>query len=103
MSTELVGKSFVFNFGRLAVKFTYVSQSKATFTILDGGGMAPDGHNETVEIGLTKIRDGLYLDSWTEASGDTVTQVEDHATSTVYANITSAGILHNLVGTITEL
>jgi hypothetical protein len=67
-----------------------------------GRGLAPDGHTETVEIDLKKIRDGVYLNSWTEASGATVTHVEDFANATLYSNVTVDGTLHNLVGTITE-
>lgn len=64
--------------------------------------LAPDGHAETVRLNLKKIREGVYLNSWTEASGATVTHVEDFANATLYSNVTVDGALYNLVGTITE-
>ncbi|MGV9847443.1 MoaF-related domain-containing protein [Streptomyces endocoffeicus] len=48
------------------------------------------------------MRDGVYLNSWTEASGATVTHVEDFANATLYSNVTVDGILYHFVGTITE-
>ena len=43
---------------------------------------------------------GVYLNSWTEASGATVTHVEDFANATLYSNMTVSGTLYNFVGTI---
>jgi hypothetical protein len=103
MSTELIGKSFAFDLGQVKLNFTFNSVSTGTIVIVDGGGMLPDGHTETVEIDLKKIRHGLYLNSWTEASGSTVTHVEDYATSTLYATATIEGTLYRFVGTIAEL
>jgi hypothetical protein len=102
MTVQLVGKSYKFDLGPLKVKFTFDSESQGTFVVEEGGGLAPDGHAETVALDLKKIRDGVYLNSWTEASGATVTHVEDFANATLYSNVTVDGTLYNLVGTITE-
>jgi hypothetical protein len=102
MTMNLVGRTFSFDLGPLKVNFTRDSDSHGTFEIEDGGGMAPDGHIETVELDTRMLREGLYLSSWTEASGDTVTQVEDYVNGKVYPNLTVQGVLHNLEGTITE-
>lgn len=102
MPTQLVGKRFTFDLGSLKVKFTFDSPSQGSFVVEEGGGLAPDGHAETVAIDLRKIRDGVYLNSWTEASGATVTHVEDFANATLYSNVTVDGTLYNLFGTITE-
>ncbi|MEU6784972.1 hypothetical protein ABZ912_37760 [Nonomuraea angiospora] len=59
----------------------------------EGGGLAPDGHAETVQLDLS---------SWTEAGGATVTHVEDFANGTLYSNVTVDGTLYNFVGTIEE-
>lgn len=48
------------------------------------------------------MRDGVYLNSWTEVSGATVTHVEDFANATLYSNVTVDGTLYHFVGTITE-
>ncbi|WP_381791459.1 hypothetical protein [Streptomyces niveus] len=102
MPDQLVGKSYKFDLGPLKVRFTFDSQSQGTFVVEEGGGLSPDGHTETVKLSLKKIRDGVYLNSWTEAGGATVTHVEDFAHSTLYSNVTIDGTLYNLVGTITE-
>ncbi|MFD4219910.1 MoaF-related domain-containing protein [Streptomyces griseus] len=88
--------------GPLKVNFTFASPSQGSFVVEQGGGLAPDGHTETVELDLKEIREGLYLNSWTEASGATVTHVEDFANATVYSNVTVDGTLYNFVGTIKE-
>jgi hypothetical protein len=102
MTVHLVGKSYKFDLGPLKVKFTFDSESQGSFVVEEGGGLAPDGHAETVALDLKEIRDGVYLNSWTEASGATVTHVEDFANATLYSNVTVDGTLYNLVGTITE-
>jgi hypothetical protein len=103
MNIELIGKSFRFDLGQVKLKFTFDSETEGTIVIEDGGGMAENGHTESVVLSLKKLRDGLYLNSWTEASGATVTHVEDYANSTLYANATIDGTLYTFVGTITEL
>ncbi|MFB8105515.1 MULTISPECIES: hypothetical protein [Streptomyces] len=102
MSHPLVGKSFRFDIGPLKVDFTFDSASQGSFVVEEGGGLAPDGHTETVRLDLREIREGLYLNSWTESSGATVTHLEDFANATVYSNVTVDGVLHNFVGTIKE-
>ncbi|NEC24410.1 MULTISPECIES: hypothetical protein [Streptomyces] len=103
MTHPLVGKSYRFELGPLKVNFTFDSPSQGSFVVEQGGGLAPDGHTETVELDLKEIREGLYLNSWTEASGATVTHVEDFANATVYSNVTVDGTLYNFVGTIKEV
>ncbi|BBG02613.1 MULTISPECIES: MoaF-related domain-containing protein [Pseudonocardia] len=102
MTEQLVGRTYYFDLSPLKVRFTFDSPSQGSFVVQEGGGLAPDGHAETVTLDLRRIRDGVYLNSWTEASGATVTHVEDFANATVYSNVTVDGILYNLVGTITE-
>lgn len=102
MTEQLVGRSYRFDLGPLKVRFTFDSSSQGSFVVEEGGGLAPDGHAETVALDLRRIRDGVYLNSWTEATGATVTHVEDFANATLYSNVTVDGTLHNLVGTIAE-
>jgi hypothetical protein len=98
----MVGKTYTFDMGWLKVRFTFDSQSQGSFVVEEGGGLTPNGHAETVALDLKEIRDGVYLNSWTEASGATVTHVEDFANATLYSNVTVDGTLYNFVGTITE-
>nr|WP_201845090.1 nuclear transport factor 2 family protein [Myceligenerans indicum] len=85
------------------MRFTFESESKGSFVVEEGGGLTPNGHTETVALNLKRIRDGVYLNSWTEAAGATVTHVEDFANGTLYSNVTVDGALYNFVGTITEV
>jgi hypothetical protein len=103
MTTQLVGKTFDFNLGAVRLRFTFDSVSQATFVIVEGGGMVEVGHTETVAIDLREIREGLYLNTWTEASGATVTHVEDFAQSRLFSTATIAGTLYTFSGTITEV
>ncbi|MEV1049048.1 hypothetical protein [Streptomyces sp. NPDC049916] len=102
MTHPLVGKTYKFELGQLKVRFTFDSPSQGSFVVEEGAGLAPDGHAETVKLDLRKLREGLYLNSWTEAGGATVTHVEDFANATVYSNVTVDGALYNFVGTIKE-
>jgi hypothetical protein len=102
MTEQLVGKSYRFDLGALKVRFTFDSTTKGSFVVEHGGGLAPDGHTETVTLELKEIRDGLYLNSWTETSGATVTHVEDFARKTLYSNVTVGGALYTFVGSIEE-
>lgn len=102
MTTQLAGREYRFDLGTLKVRYRFESESEATFVVEDGAGLAPDGHTETVQIDLKQIRAGVYLNSWTEASGATVTHVEDFENGTLYSNVTVGGKLYNLVGTIAE-
>ncbi|MFI8527264.1 MoaF-related domain-containing protein [Promicromonospora sukumoe] len=102
MTVPMVGKTYNFEMGQLKVRFTFDSESQGSFVVEEGGGLAPNGHAETVALDLKEIRDGVYLNSWTEASGATVTHVEDFANATLYSNVTVDGVLYNLVGTIKE-
>jgi len=54
MTEQLVGKSYKFDLGPLKVKFTFDSQSQGSFVVEESGGLAPDGHAETVELDLKK-------------------------------------------------
>ncbi|MFD5315789.1 hypothetical protein [Streptomyces sp. NPDC127098] len=58
------------------------------------------GRSYTFNLGALKVR--FTFDSWTEASGATVTHVEDFANATPYSHVTVDGTLHTFVGTIEE-
>ncbi|MEU8217211.1 hypothetical protein AB0C47_15690 [Micromonospora taraxaci] len=102
MTKQLTGRSYRFDLGDLKVWFTFDSPTQGSFIVVQGAGLAPDGHAETVALNLQEIREGVYLNSWTEASGATVTHLEDFANGTVYSNVTVGGKLYNFVGTIKE-
>ena len=103
MTAPMIGKTYTFDMGWLKVRFTFDSESKGSFVVEEGGGLTPNGHAETVALDLKEIRDGVFMNSWTEASGATVTHVEDFTNSTLYSNVTVDGTLYNFVGTFTEV
>jgi predicted SnoaL-like aldol condensation-catalyzing enzyme len=103
MTVPMVGKTYRFDMGWLRVRFTFSSSSQGRFVVEEGGGLTPNGHAETVALDLREIRDNVYLNSWAEACGTTVTHVVDLANATVYSNVTVDGTLYNFVGTITEV
>ncbi|MGO4749255.1 hypothetical protein AB4212_11605 [Streptomyces sp. 2MCAF27] len=67
-----------------------------------GAGLAPDGHAETVALNLQEIREGVCLNSWTEASGAAVSHLEDVENGKLYSNVTVDGKLCHFIGTIKE-
>ena len=102
MSTNLAGKSFIYTFGELRMRYTFDTESSATILIEQGGGLATDGHSEKVEIFVEPLRSGIYLNSWTEESGATVSQVLDLDEGRVYSDATVNGTLYRLRGTVSE-
>jgi hypothetical protein len=102
MAIEMIGRTYHFDLDPLKIRYTFESDAEASFVVETGGGLAPDGHSETVAITLREIRDRVYLNSWTEASGATVSHVEDFANGVVYSNVTVDGKLYPFVGSITE-
>ena len=97
-----VGKSYRFDLGALQIRYTFDSTDSATFVVESGGDLAPDGHTEHVAIELHEIRPGLFLNSWREATGATVSHIEDFDSGKLYSNVTVEGQLYRLVGAIQE-
>ncbi|GAA4564092.1 MoaF-related domain-containing protein [Planotetraspora kaengkrachanensis] len=102
MSNQLAGREYLFDLGELQVRYRFDSAESATFTVVNGAGLAPDGHTETVDITVKELRSGLYLNSWREESGATVTHVEDFANGVLYSNVTVDGQIYTFVGSIKE-
>ena len=100
MIENLIGETVKFDFGELKVRFTFDSTEQATFVVENGAGMTKDGHTETVDIVLEEIRPSVFMVSWREATGATVTHIEDYANGVVHSNVTLDGKLYNLVGKI---
>lgn len=98
-----VGRTFQLDLGDLRVRYSFDSTEQASFVVENGAGLAPDGHTETVSIELVEIRPGVYLNSWVEASGATVSHLEDFETGTVHSNVSVDGQIHRFSGSITPL
>ena len=74
-----------------------------SFTILEKEGQLAEV-SETVAITLTELRPKLYMATWTEKSGTTVTQVQDYENGVIYSNWTVPGEgFKNIKGTLAEV
>lgn len=95
-----IGKEYLVDFGMAKAILRFESETSLTFTITEKGGVA-DSTTETVAIKLTEIRPHVLMATWQEASGTTVTQVQDYEKGIIYSNWTSRdGEFYNAQGTI---
>jgi hypothetical protein len=100
---NIAGKKFEVDFGMAKAILNLESETQLTFTITEKGGEQVNVV-ETVQTKMTELRPQLYLITWREASGTTVTQVHDHENETIYSNWTSPdGEFNNLKGTLKKV
>lgn len=83
---EIIGKKFEVDFGAKAV-LEILSETTLTFHISEKNGVKTD-ETETVDIAITQIRSKVFMLTWKEISGNTVTQIQDHKNEIVYMNWT---------------
>ncbi len=84
----VVGQKFRFDFGKYAFRLYFRSDSDLVITgLIDN----QEGNSQTVSTHMTEIRPDVYIVTWQEKSGTTVTDVQDFARGIVYANITEPG------------
>ena len=83
---KIVGKKFSVDFGAKAI-LDIQSETSMTFIITEKGGVK-DNETETVEIEITEIRPEIFMVTWKEKNGNTVTQIQDHEKQLVYMNWT---------------
>jgi hypothetical protein len=75
---NIIGNKFLVDFGMAKAILNLHSETSLAFTITEKEGKEVNT-DETVQIKLTEIRPQLYLVTWKEKSGTTVTQVQDYA------------------------
>ncbi|GAA4312701.1 hypothetical protein GCM10023149_08170 [Mucilaginibacter gynuensis] len=101
MKNNLTGKKFLADLGAFKSELFFESDDSLTFKITDGAGPAEPGHTETVHIAISEVRPEVYMVAWKEATGATVTHVEDHENGILYSNATLPdGSFYTLKGTI---
>ncbi len=83
---KLIGKKFAVDFGAKA-ELHITSQDSMTFHITEIDGKPMD-ETETVAMELTELRPKLFMLTWKEKNGNTVTQIQDHREEAVYMNWT---------------
>lgn len=101
MKNKLTGNRYAMDVDVLKTELYFESDESMVFTIIDGGSLAKDGYSERVETTIVEIRPEVYMVAWKEASGATVTHLEDHEKGIIYSNTTLAnGDFYTLKGTI---
>jgi hypothetical protein len=85
---SITGKKYQLDFGMANAVLHIESETQLTFTITQKGGEAVN-ITETVAIRLTELRPQLYMITWKELSGTTVSQVHDYERGIIYSNWTS--------------
>ncbi|MDB5114789.1 MAG: hypothetical protein JWQ79_281 [Mucilaginibacter sp.] len=97
---DIIGNKFLVDFGMAKAVLHFQSAASLTFTITEKEGKEWD-ETETVEMGLTELRPALYLATWKEKNGNTITQVQDFEKGIVYSNWTlPSGEFIHVKGTI---
>jgi len=70
---KIIGTQFLVDFGMAKSILTLQSETTLTFTIIEKDGKEVN-ETETVEIKLTEIRPQLYMATWKEKNGNTITK-----------------------------
>ncbi len=97
---NIIGNKFLVDFGMAKAILNIESETSLTFTITEKDGNVAD-ITETVEIKMTEIRPQLFMATWKEVNGNTITQIQDYEKGIVYSNWTTpSGELINLTGTL---
>ena len=103
-SPQIIGRRFLADLGVLVVELAFDSATQITFTVKQGAGLVGDGHSETVAATVHEVRPGVYFTSWQEASGATVTHLEDFQNGVLHSRATLPnGEFYQLTGTIVPL
>ena len=84
MSYPMIGKKYYVKFPTMSFYLSFISETELQF-IVECSPDLPPGSSHTVNITIQPLRDGLYLVSWQETSGNTVVHVEDFKEHRVHA------------------
>ena len=97
---KIIGEKFRVDFAVAKAILHFQSETSMQFTITEKEGR-PYQETETVEIKLSEIRPNLYIATWKERNRNTVTQIQDFNTGTVFSNWTLPnGEFINIKGSI---
>ena len=98
---HIIGNSFSVDFGMAKAILKIESETSLTFTIIEKNGKAVH-EVETVKTEMTELRPQLYMLTWTENNGNTITQIQDYDHSIIYSNWTTpSGEFIHAKGTLT--
>lgn len=95
-----IGKTYLFEYDGFVARDTFISDTELSFEILEG---PVKGLTGSVNYHANAISDGVYMITWQEADGATVTHVDDFERGLSYSNFTDAQLnLYRMSGTLTE-
>lgn len=104
MKNNLTGNRFLADLGAFKAELFFGLDDSLTFKIVEGGGPGEPGHTEKVQVNIAEIRPQVYMVAWKEATGATVTHIEDHENGILYSNATLAdGSFYPMKGTISPI
>jgi len=84
---HITGNKYLADFGMAKAILHFQSESSLTFTIIEKDGSEAN-ITETVAIKMIEIRPQLFMVTWKEANGNSITQVQDYEKGMLYANWT---------------
>ena len=84
----IIGKKFSVDFAMAKSIFHIHTETSLTFNILERHGISLD-IKETVETKMNEIRPDVFLVSWRETNGNTITQIQDYEKEIIYSNWTT--------------
>jgi hypothetical protein len=100
---NIIGNQFLVDFGMAKAILHFQSETSLLFTITEKDGKEVN-ETETVAIKLTELRPQLYMATWKEKNGNTITQVQDYENEVIYSNWTlPGGEFNNVKGTIKQI
>ncbi len=87
---NITGNKFLADFGMAKAILHIHTETSLTFTILERNGNEED-ISEMVKTQMTELRPNLYMITWVEKSGKTITQIHDYQNEIIYSNWTLPG------------
>jgi hypothetical protein len=85
---KIIGSKFSADFGMAKAILHIQSETSLSFTTTEKNGK--DAHEtETVKTKMTELRPQLYMLTWKEKNGNTITQIQDYKNGIIYSNWTS--------------
>jgi hypothetical protein len=99
---HIIGNSFLADFGMAKAILHIESETALTFTIIEKDGQQVH-EVETVKTEMTELRPQLYMLTWKEKNGNTITQIQDYDNGIIYSNWTTpSGEFIRSKGTLTQ-
>jgi hypothetical protein len=100
---NIIGNKFSVDFGMAKAILNLESETSLTFTTIEKNGKEVH-ETETVKTKMTELRPQLYMLTWKEKNGNTITQIQDYDNGIIYSNWTSpSGEFTHAKGTFKQI